>query len=114
VRKRITFWNFPKILVITLKRFSADGGRKRQDVVDFPLTGLNLSKYVSGYNAKQYVYDLYAVCNHTGGTMGGHYTAYVKTREGEWNHYNDTQVERNISENKIVSTKAYCMFYRKR
>ena len=46
--------------------------------------------------------------------MGGHYTAYVKTREGEWNHYNDTQVERNISENKIVSTKAYCMFYRKR
>ena len=114
VRKRITFWNFPKILVITLKRFSADGERKRQDVVDFPLTGLNLSKYVSGYNAKQYVYDLYAVCNHTGGTMGGHYTAYVKTREGEWNHYNDTQVERNISENKIVSTKAYCMFYRKR
>ena len=114
VRKRITFWNFPKILVITLKRFSADGVRKRQDVVDFPLTGLNLSKYVSGYNAKQYVYDLYAVCNHTGGTMGGHYTAYVKTREGEWNHYNDTQVERNISENKIVSTKAYCMFYRKR
>ena len=114
VRKRITFWNFPKILVITLKRFSADGGRKRQDVVDFPLTGLNLSKYVSGYNAKQYVYDLYAVCNHTGGTMGGHYTAYVKTREGEWNHYNDTQVERNISEHKIVSTKAYCMFYRKR
>jgi len=114
VRKRITFWNFPKILVITLKRFSADGVRKRQDVVDFPLTGLNLSKYVSGYNAKQYVYDLYAVCNHTGGTMGGHYTSYVKTREGEWNHYNDTHVERNISENKIVSTKAYCMFYRKR
>jgi ubiquitin C-terminal hydrolase len=114
VRKRITFWNFPKILVITLKRFSADGDRKRQDIVDFPLTGLNLSKYVSGYNAKQYVYDLYAVCNHTGGTMGGHYTSYVKTREGEWNHYNDTQVERNISENKIVSTKAYCMFYRKR
>ena len=114
VRKRITFWNFPKILVITLKRFSADGERKRQDIVDFPLTDLNLSKYVSGYNAKQYVYDLYAVCNHTGGTMGGHYTSYVKTREGEWNHYNDTQVERNISENKIVSTKAYCMFYRKR
>lgn len=114
VRKRITFWNFPKILIITLKRFSADGGKKRQDLVDFPLEELNLSKYISGYNGKQYVYDLYAVCNHSGGTMGGHYTSYVKAWDGEWVHYNDTQVERNIKVNKVVSPKAYCMFYRKR
>jgi ubiquitin C-terminal hydrolase len=114
VRKRITFWNFPKILVITLKRFSADGKRKKQDNVDFPLSGLDLCKYVRGYNSSKYVYDLYAVCNHSGGTMGGHYTAYVKSHNTEWIHFNDTIVERNVSEKKIVSTKAYCLFYRRR
>ena len=79
VKKRITFWSLPKILIITFKRFSFDGKKKRQDLVDYPLTDLNLSKFVSGYNAKQYVYDLYGVCNHSGNTQGGHYTAFVKT-----------------------------------
>jgi ubiquitin C-terminal hydrolase len=114
VRKRITFWNLPKILIIAFKRFDADGDRKKQDLIQFPLTNLNLSKYVSGYNSKQYIYDLYAVCNHSGGTMGGHYTSYVKTISNEWVHFNDTQVERFIPDKKIVSSKAYCLFYRKR
>jgi len=113
VKKRITFWSLPKILIITLKRFSFDGQKKRQDLVQFPLENLDLSKYVSGYNAKQYKYDLYSVCNHSGGTNGGHYTAFVKTMSGEWVHFNDTHVERNIQQNKIVTPKAYCLFYRK-
>ena len=113
VKKRITFWSLPKILIITLKRFSFDGKKKRQEFVDIPLTDFSLSKYVSGYNAKQYKYDLYAVCNHSGNTQGGHYTAYVKTNTS-WTHYNDSQVERNISENKIITPKAYCLFYRKK
>ena len=103
----------PKILIITLKRFSFDGQKKRQDLVQFPLDNLDLSKYVSGYNAKQYKYDLYSVCNHTGGTNGGHYTAFVKTISSQWVHFNDTHVERNIQQNKIVTPKAYCLFYRK-
>ena len=114
VKKRITFWNFPKILVITLKRFTGDGTRKLQDLVNFPLDGLDLSKYVSGYNAKQYIYDLYGVCNHSGGPMGGHYTSYVKNLSGEWVHYNDTRLERHQVPSKIISPKAYCLFYRKR
>jgi ubiquitin carboxyl-terminal hydrolase 8 len=112
VKKRITFWNIPKILVVTLKRFSPDGKRKIQDVVDFPLENLDLSKYVSGYNQKQYVYDLYAVCNHSGGPQGGHYTAFVKTASGEWVHFNDTNVERNVNPAQIVTAKAYCLFLR--
>lgn len=113
VKKRITFWSLPKILIITLKRFSFDGKKKRQDLVQFPLNDLDLSKYVSGYNAKQYKYDLYSICNHSGGTNGGHYTAFVKTISNEWVHFNDTHVERNIQPNKIVTPKAYCLFYRK-
>jgi len=114
VQKCITFWNFPKILVITLKRFSADGNKKLQHLVQCPLTDLNLSKYVSGYNPNQYVYDLYGVCNHSGGPMGGHYTAYVKTATEEWVHFNDTNVEKHFPAHRIITTKAYCLFYRKK
>ena len=113
VKKRITFWSLPKILIITLKRFSFDGKKKRQDLVNFPLDNLDLSKYVSGYNAKQYKYNLYSICNHSGGTNGGHYTSFVKTINNEWVHFNDTNIERNINVNKIITPKAYCLFYRK-
>jgi ubiquitin C-terminal hydrolase len=113
VKKRITFWSLPKVLIVTLKRFSFDGAKKRQDLVQFPLNDLDLSKYVTGYNSKQYKYDLYAICNHSGGPMGGHYTAYVKNISNEWIHYNDTNVSRHLSESKLMTPKAYCLFYRK-
>lgn len=113
VRKRIVFWNFPSVLVITLKRFHGeDGSRKLQHEIAFPLTGLDLSRYVVGYNASHYVYDLFGVCNHSGNTLGGHYTAYVQTGGG-WVHFNDTAVE-PVPLSRIVSPKAYCLFYRKR
>jgi len=113
VKKRITFWSLPRVLIVTLKRFSFDGSKKRQDLVEFPMDDLDLSQYVTGYNSKQYKYDLYAICNHSGGPMGGHYTSYVKTIGNEWIHYNDTNVTRNVSKSKLVTPKAYCLFYRK-
>ena len=113
VHKRITFWSFPKILVITLKRFSPCGQYKMDNTIPFPLSDLDLSKYVSGYNPSQYIYDLYGVCNHSGGVQGGHYTSFVKNVKNEWIHYNDTSVD-IIDENAIISSKAYCLFYRKK
>ena len=111
--KTMTFWSLPKILVIILKRFSPDGSRKLQNLIDFPLTGLDLSKYVRGYQSLSYQYDLFGVCNHMGSVNGGHYTSFVKNRSGQWIHYNDTTVER-IDSSQIVSPKAYCLFYRKK
>jgi ubiquitin C-terminal hydrolase len=114
VHKQLRFWNFPNILVISLKRFSSIGHNKRQDLVTFPLEGLDLSKYVCGYNAKQYVYDLMGICNHMGGVMGGHYTAFVKNSDQVWVHYNDVVCEKVDNLEKLVSPMAYCLFYRKR
>ncbi len=111
VQKNITFWNFPKILVISLKRFSHDGLDKMTDLVDFPLDNLDLSKYVQGYKPSQYIYELYGVCNHTGNVMGGHYTAFVKNSTDNWIHYNDTKVTPITN---IVTPMAYCLFYRKK
>ena len=43
--KAIKFWNLPDILVITLKRFENER-KKIQKMIDFPLTNLDLRKYV--------------------------------------------------------------------
>jgi len=113
VEKKITFWSFPKILVIVLKRFSPDGRFKMNTLVDFPLDNLDLSRYVDGYYPQQYVYKLYGVCNHIGNVMGGHYTSFVCDANDEWLHYNDTNVS-NIHAKDVVSTMAYCLFYRRK
>ena len=112
-RKNIVFWNFPDVLVIDIKRFNSKN-KKNQIHIDFPLTELNLSKYIIGYNKNAYIYDLYGICNHSGSSLGGHYTSFVKNANGKWYHYNDTNVTEVIDEKHIVSPKAYCFFYRKR
>jgi len=114
VNRQVNFWNFPDILVITLKRFSPDGVRKLQHLVDFPLEDLDLSKYAKGYDASKNVYDLFGVCNHSGGVLGGHYTAFVKNHEGIWYHYNDQMIELINNPQTVVSPAAYCLFYRKK
>ena len=114
VNKRITFWNFPKILVITLKRFSYDGRNKIDKLIDFPIEMLDLSKYVSGYNPSSYVYELFGVCNHIGNVFMGHYTSFVRTEYNEWVHYNDSSIEFVKDKDMVVTPMAYCLFYRKK
>lgn len=115
VKKKISYWSFPNILSIDLKRFNPiNPNNKNQMLVHFPLVDLDLSKYVVGYNKARYVYDLYGVCNHSGGVLGGHYTAFVKNANGKWYHFNDTNVTEVKEPNTIISSKAYCLFYRKK
>lgn len=111
--KEILFFTLPQILMIDIKRFNSSL-QKSHIVVDFPLTNLDMSKYVIGYNSDNYVYDLYGVCNHSGSTMGGHYTSCVKVKNGDWYHFNDTQVNKLKDPNKLIGPQAYCLFYRKR
>jgi len=114
VHKKISFWSLPTILVMDLKRNNANNiYNKNQILVDFPLTDMNLSSYVIGYKKESYIYDLYGVCNHSGTTYGGHYTAFVKNANGNWYHFNDTNVTQ-VTQEQIVTSKAYCFFYRKK
>lgn len=114
IMRSVSFWSFPKVLVITLKRFSPDGSQKINNVIDFPLENLDLTKYVRGYNSESYKYDLFGVCNHMGGVSGGHYTAFVKNATNQWVHYNDSNIEIVENPNLVVSSMAYCLFYRKK
>lgn len=113
IKKKILFWSFPNILAIDLKRFN-NNFQKNQIYVSFPIDDLDLSQYVIGYKKNDYKYELYGVCNHSGGVMGGHYTAYVKNANGKWYHYNDTSVSEVSITDTIISAKAYVLFYRKK
>jgi ubiquitin C-terminal hydrolase len=98
--------------VIDFKRFNYKNV-KNQILVTFPFDNLNLSEYVVGYQKEKYVYELYGVCNHSGGVLGGHYTCYVKNANGKWYHFNDTSVSEVGIIESIISPKAYTLFYRK-
>ena len=66
--KKILIWRFPKHLIIVFKRFDNDGN-KINSLIDYPIENLNLNKYCVGYDKKESIYDLYAVSNHSGGTV---------------------------------------------
>ena len=94
VSKWYEFETLPSILCIVLKRFT-NNNRKNNAMVDIPL------RYKE--------YELQCVCNHYGGTMGGHYTAMVYT--DVWYEYSDEQC-RQV--NHPSTPHAYCLFYRKK
>ncbi|KAK4694285.1 hypothetical protein P7C71_g3269, partial [Lecanoromycetidae sp. Uapishka_2] len=93
--KTFELWKAPDILVVHLKRFSAQGRlRDKLDVlVDFPVEGLDLSTRLAVQeDGKSPMYDLFAVDNHYGGLGGGHYTAYAQNfNDGQWYEYNESQ-----------------------
>lgn len=111
VERKIVFWSLPKVLVLDLKRFTPDG-RKIQVPLDIDLE-LDLSNFVDGYNNDQYKYELYGVCNHSGGTRGGHYTSTVRVNTDDWYLFNDTNVSKQEFTGKN-NTSGYCLFYRKK
>ena len=112
VEKGIIFWNLPNILIIDLKRWS-DTGVKINKCVNAPLVNADFSKHVKGYNKMTSIYDLYGVCNHSGGALGGHYTAFVKNANGKWYEFNDTFIH-EVKDTEIVSARSYCFFYRRK
>ncbi|XP_062328707.1 ubiquitin carboxyl-terminal hydrolase 2a isoform X2 [Osmerus eperlanus] len=110
--KKFTIQKFPKILVLHLKRFSEARVRtsKLSTFVNFPMKDLDLRECASGSSINA-VYNLYAVSNHSGTTMGGHYTAYCRNpTSGEWYTFNDSRVT-PMSSSQVRSSDGYVLFY---
>ena len=110
--KQIQFWSLPDTFIVMIKRYD-NFLNKKNDVINFPIKDLNMYKYCIGYNNDEYVYDLFAISNHSGGIQGGHYWAYCKNLDGNWYNFNDESVS-PIDESKLVSPQAYCLFYKKK
>ncbi|PGH23956.1 hypothetical protein AJ80_02018 [Polytolypa hystricis UAMH7299] len=115
--KKFELWKSPDILIIHLKRFSANRGfRDKIDaLVDFPME-LNLEGRLDvPEEGKSLMYDLIAVDNHYGGLGGGHYTAYAKNFiDGNWYEYNDSMASKRSDPKCVVTPAAYLLFYRRR
>ncbi|NXX20703.1 UBP2 hydrolase, partial [Podargus strigoides] len=110
--KKFSIQKFPKILVLHLKRFSEARVRtsKLTTFVNFQLKDLDLREFAS-QSCNHAVYNLYAVSNHSGTTMGGHYTAYCKSPvSSEWHSFNDSRVT-PMSSSHVRSSDAYLLFY---
>ncbi|KAL7116109.1 hypothetical protein ACP275_04G223100 [Erythranthe tilingii] len=113
--KKLDLWRLPEILVIHLKRFSYNRflKNKLETYVDFPIRDLDLSDYIAQKGEKSSNrYLLYAISNHYGSMGGGHYAAFVHHGGDRWYDFDDSHVS-PISEDKIKTSAAYVLFYRR-
>ncbi|KAM3863590.1 ubiquitin carboxyl-terminal hydrolase 31 [Diretmus argenteus] len=137
-RIKLSLWTLPDVLILHLKRFRQEGDRrvKMQNMVRFPLMGMDMAPHVVkrsqsswslpshwspwrrpyglGRNPDDYLYDLYAVCNHHGNMHGGHYTAYCKNSvDGQWYCFDDSEVQ-PMADDDVCQQTAYILFYQRR
>lgn len=116
--KQVSLYRTPPILIVHLKRFHYSSTTHRRDkidtLIDFPLSGLDLSGIVKQESGSEPIYDCYAVSNHFGGLGGGHYTAYARADDGVWRNFDDSRVTSDVDESEVVSSAAYCLFYKRR
>lgn len=121
---QVTFiWEVPEILIIHFKRFTSElignycRTEKNSTKIDFPLTDLDLSEYISPYNKKVAKYELYGAVQQFGSLSGGHYIACCKNAiNNSWYEYDDrnvTYIEKGKVESELVSSSAYMLFYKK-
>uniref|UniRef100_A0A3Q2TP01 ubiquitinyl hydrolase 1 n=1 Tax=Fundulus heteroclitus TaxID=8078 RepID=A0A3Q2TP01_FUNHE len=136
-RIKLSLWTLPDVLILHLKRFRQEGDRrvKMQNMVRFPLIGMDMAPHVVkrsqsswslpshwspwrrsyglGRNPDDYLYDLYAVCNHHGNMHGGHYTYCKNSVDGQWYCFDDSEVT-PISDDAVCQQTAYILFYQRR
>ena len=105
-------WKLPPVLVFSLNRFS--GSHKIDKYIDFPINKVIFNNLVQNEKAKNVIYDLVAVSNHSGRLSGGHYWAYTKGTNGKWFDCNDESCSEITNESTIVSNAAYFLIYKKR
>jgi len=114
--KSVDLWTLPNYFIINLKRFKKVEGcilSKNTNNVNFPLTNLNMTKYISKEKAdsNNYIYDCYAINYHTGNIDGGHYYSAVKNLDGNWYNANDGNMSRYNDTSQLVNNDAYTIFY---
>ena len=115
--KRLTLYNLPSVLIITIKRFISYGNLadKVTKPVCFQPT-LDMAPYA--LNATEgTVFDLVGIVNHQGNMNGGHYTADVKgSVDGQWFSFSDETVQAasTCQQGTPKYGLAYILFYTKR
>uniref|UniRef100_W5KQP5 ubiquitinyl hydrolase 1 n=1 Tax=Astyanax mexicanus TaxID=7994 RepID=W5KQP5_ASTMX len=124
---KLSLWTLPDILILHLKRFRqvADRRNKLSTLIRFPQNGLDMAPHVAKrsqgsrnpapcpptwtHGDSDFLYDLYAVCNHHGGMH-----AYCRNSvDGQWYSYDDSSVDL-VPDEELCTRGAYILFYQRR
>ena len=103
-KKMNRLWRMPRILIISLKRFS-DDMKKNDKKIQIPLE-LNLNKYILTKNIS---YKLKSIAIHQGNLNNGHYYAVVQ-KENKWFSIDDLNVN-ILDDPKDYYEQGYVYFY---
>ena len=87
-KKSTKLWRNPKIMIISLKRFTEDL-RKNQKYIEIP-EELDISQYT--ITKQRCRYRLTSVAMHHGNHHGGHYVAFCHHPDGKWYQIDDLNV----------------------
>jgi ubiquitin C-terminal hydrolase len=118
--KETKLWTVPNYLIIHLKRFkqTLNGIEKNNNLVEFPLKDLDITQFISGNkdDKNNYIYDLYAINQHSGSIEGGHYWASCKNLDNEWYNFNDNSISKynKVNTNQLINNDAYILFYHRK
>lgn len=113
VIKKTYVFQTSKYLFIQLKRWNMNL-KKNQRIIHYDVNDtLSLANYQYDKNkeAMSKNYELFGIINHSGNIYGGHYTSTIKNANGKWYDYNDGMIT-EISPNKVIGNKNYCLIYR--
>jgi len=121
--KNNKLWTIPNHLIIHLKRFKKEekGISKINSHINFPLTNLNITKYLSPnkQNKSNYIYDCYAINYHNGNINNGHYWSACKNLDKNWYCFNDANVSKysnqpSLLETQLITKDCYILFYQRK
>jgi len=111
--KSLSIWRLPKVLVVTLKRFTPMGTRDNQSLQydGNPVNFAEQFSVESNEESKKKTYKLFATVDHHGNHMGGHYTAQAYSPVWKnWHRYDD-ETATSISEPHF-GPETYILFFR--
>jgi len=136
----LNLWKLPDVLVLHIKRFnmSATWREKLNTMVDFPITGLDMSPWCHKEAPKRdSIYDLIGTIDHHGNLNKGHYTSTCRATacspdgkeeavynfgrvdgspgpgDSLWINFDDEQVK-PARQDEVVQSTAYILVYRRR
>jgi ubiquitin C-terminal hydrolase len=94
-KKQTTIWSLPKILIVTMSRFTPMGTRDNTPLIydGQPLTLGSIFSPESQDDSRIKQYNLFSTVDHHGHHMGGHYTAQCYNLVWKrWHRYDDENV----------------------